>query len=80
MNDLATKLRELADRVAKVEAQNTVPKDQIYTMSVKELVEHAQSRRPVKIEDFTCYDCPLWTTCRFAFDIYNLDDDCLMEK
>ena len=32
------------------------------------------------ITDFTCYDCPLACNCRFAFDLYNTDGDCLAEK
>lgn len=28
----------------------------------------------------TCYDCPINDTCIYAFDEYNTDDDCLLDK
>jgi hypothetical protein len=28
----------------------------------------------------TCFKCPDNTTCKFAWDEYNLDGDCLMSK
>ena len=35
---------------------------------------------PPPIEEFTCYDCPLWQKCEFAFDLYNTDGECLASK
>ncbi len=29
---------------------------------------------------YTCDQCPCAPTCAFAFDAYNTDGDCLMEK
>jgi hypothetical protein len=34
----------------------------------------------IPIQDFTCYDCPLYRTCDLAFDPYNTNGDCLAEK
>lgn len=30
--------------------------------------------------DWACKECPSNKTCEFAFDLYNLDGDCLMDK
>lgn len=30
--------------------------------------------------DFTCDHCELANICTLAFDLYNLDGDCLLEK
>lgn len=32
------------------------------------------------IEKFTCDECPARKTCKWAFDAYNTDGDCLAEK
>jgi hypothetical protein len=33
------------------------------------------------IEEFTCYGCAgLEQGCRYSFDLYNMDGDCLAEK
>ena len=29
---------------------------------------------------FTCSDCELADKCRYSFDVFNTDDDCLAEK
>ena len=29
---------------------------------------------------YTCYDCPINDICIYAFDEYNTDDDCLLDK
>lgn len=42
--------------------------------------ERTQSRQPLKISDFTCCNCAIVKTCAYAYDLYNLDDDCLAEK
>ena len=34
----------------------------------------------LKIEDFTCCDCPVVKECQYAYDAYNTQDDCLAEK
>lgn len=34
----------------------------------------------VEIAAFTCDDCGARFTCGLAFDAYNVDGDCLMEK
>ena len=31
-------------------------------------------------DKFTCFGCSQVGTCQFAFDLYNLDGDCLAEK
>jgi hypothetical protein len=31
-------------------------------------------------DDCTCIECSEAKTCQFAFDFYNIDGDCLMEK
>lgn len=33
-----------------------------------------------KMKDFTCYKCKLKYRCTLAFDSYNTDADCLLEK
>lgn len=33
-----------------------------------------------KYEDYTCANCPQKDTCVFAFDWYNINGDCLVEK
>lgn len=30
--------------------------------------------------EFTCDDCAVRNRCRFAYDVYNTDDDCLAMK
>ena len=32
------------------------------------------------IEKFTCCNCDIVDKCEFAYDLYNLDGDCLAEK
>ena len=32
------------------------------------------------IERFSCINCEVQGTCPYAYDLYNLDGDCLMEK
>lgn len=34
----------------------------------------------LKIADFTCCDCPHVKTCRYSYDGYNTDGDCLELK
>ena len=35
----------------------------------------------IKVEEFTCYDCPAAVVgCEFAWDPYNTDGDCLADK
>lgn len=41
----------------------------------KQLEEHG-----LAFEDFTCSNCKMVDGCPFAFDMYNTDGDCLMEK
>jgi MoaA/NifB/PqqE/SkfB family radical SAM enzyme len=49
-------------------------------MTFEELLE-AGSRLPEpEKERYTCNDCPDKEVCEFAFDLYNLDGDCLAEK
>jgi len=31
-------------------------------------------------KEFTCNDCDVSTSCPFAWDLYNLNGDCLAEK
>lgn len=31
-------------------------------------------------DHFTCDDCPMARRCTLAFDVYNVDGDCLYEK
>jgi hypothetical protein len=31
-------------------------------------------------EDFTCHGCGLVNNCRYAWDLYNTDGDCLADK
>ena len=51
------------------------------SMSLKALIEEARRGiSDVKIEDFTCFACTAWKACRYAFDAYNTNGDCLAEK
>jgi hypothetical protein len=34
----------------------------------------------LNFDNCTCIDCGRWRDCKFAFDVYNYDGDCLMEK
>jgi hypothetical protein len=47
-------------------------------LTLKQLLNTPFGTEP--IESYTCYDCPLWQKCEFAFDGYNTDGDCLAEK
>ena len=47
------------------------------------LTEHFHNqltRYNLKIEDFTCHDCPEKEECSSSYDTYNTDGDCLEEK
>ena len=33
-----------------------------------------------KADSFTCYHCPHKNTCEYAWDVYNIDGDCLAIK
>ena len=33
-----------------------------------------------EIKNFTCNDCSQVMECKFAFDLYNTNDDCIAEK
>ena len=33
-----------------------------------------------KIKESTCWNCSLWRECKFIFDWYNFDGDCIAEK
>lgn len=35
------------------------------------------SKHDLKVEDFTCHECKYKTACPLAFDLYNVDGDCL---
>ena len=43
-------------------------------------VYHRLGDVPNPAKDYTCYGCSIVSTCPFAFDLYNLDGDCLAEK
>jgi hypothetical protein len=38
------------------------------------------SRHDLKIEDFTCHNCPDKEDCISSYDRYNIDGDCLEAK
>lgn len=55
-------------------------KPQNEKLTLKMMVEERNKVNFIPIERYTCYDCCLWQSCEFAFDLYNTDGDCLMEK
>ena len=42
--------------------------------------EEMEARFGVPKDMTTCYDCPSKETCRYAWDPYNTDGDCLASK
>lgn len=53
--------------------------EEVYTeKTVRRLAEDGV-RIPQK-EHMTCYRCPKAETCRLAWDLYNVNDDCLADK
>lgn len=61
--------------------------DQLYTdfldrrlLAVLRLALTALGGPHVPPEGFTCDGCELASRCPYAFDAYNTDDDCLLEK
>lgn len=50
----------------------------------KTVIEEAHNRmlnrKPLTVGDFTCADCMIVSKCSLAYDLYNLDDECLAEK
>ena len=38
------------------------------------------ARHDLKIEDFTCHDCPEKEDCSSSYDTYNIDGDCLEDR
>ena len=58
----------------------TKQKTTIPRMTLRELLDYARDiKDTLSVEDFTCWDCSSWQKCEYAFDIYNLYDDCLFE-
>ena len=46
----------------------------------KEDDSHKTIAHNFKIVDCTCVNCPINDTCIYAFDDYNTDGDCLLDK
>lgn len=46
----------------------------------KELERKVRRHQIDSIKEFSCYWCEDWDTCPVAWDLYNLDNECLMEK
>lgn len=42
--------------------------------------KRADAAKQFGIQTFTCDDCPAQSTCEWAFDPYNTNDDCLAMK
>ncbi len=38
------------------------------------------AKKKIPIENFTCYGCAMVKECKYAFDLYNTQGDCLAEK
>lgn len=49
-------------------------------VTFEEVVAEGSKRKEPAKERYTCNDCPDKETCEFAYDLYNLDGDCLMDK
>lgn len=49
-------------------------------MTFEELVEIGYNRPIPPKERFTCNECPDKDMCEFAWDLYNTDGDCLLDK
>lgn len=54
-------------------------KDECYGHTVKNIMESA-GMKPEEIVKFTCFHCGALWGCEYAFDLYNLDGDCLADK
>ena len=49
--------------------------------SLRELMEaYARNGREDDLTRFTCYDCVYWMGCKFMWDAYNTQGDCLADK
>lgn len=66
--------------VQQVEAQTSQVKSELETIQHADTVKSLVERSGVAIDLLTCYDCPQWRGCEFAFDAYNIDGDCLADK
>jgi hypothetical protein len=50
---------------------------------IKKLADNAVNdgvENALTVEHFTCCNCPCVVTCDYAYDLYNLDGDCLAVK
>lgn len=52
---------------------------QLTSDHIKLLAEYLDTKEP-RASQFTCADCSLVKKCVFAYDPYNTDGDCIMEK
>ena len=43
-------------------------------------LQYANISKGITVPEFTCVDCATVFQCQFAFDLYNTNGDCLMEK
>lgn len=50
-----------------------------YGHTIKNIMESA-GMKPEQIVEFTCFHCGHLWNCEFAFDLYNLNGDCLLDK
>jgi hypothetical protein len=76
---MACAVRELLDMEARVMRlfRASIIHDPSMTNDDK---EQYLAAGPLPVDRYTCSVCPVWRTCNYAFDDYNLDGDCLAEK
>ncbi len=54
--------------------------EQVLELKKQAQLEYGNMGGMISVPKFTCEECNLVAKCQLAFDLYNTDGDCLMEK
>jgi len=49
-------------------------------MTDEEIYQYEQNYEDFECHPDSCMDCPMNDECVYAWDAYNIDGDCIMEK
>lgn len=55
-------------------------REEVLELWTKAKLQLADRYQTIGVPEFTCVDCATVFKCKLAFDLYNTNGDCLLEK